>query len=108
MHGNTRHPRYSCDGEPVTLTCDWVYQWASVRSWGTIAPGTLLRIVDNRPVGPNQQRTYQVNWRYITNDQNYTMVRDPHVDYRNGNWVFIPASCLWGTGWPAGRPMTQW
>jgi hypothetical protein len=94
-------PSWSCDGQPVTLTCDYVYEWANVRPWGTIAPGALLRTIDNR------SHSYVVNWRYITNDQNYIMVRDPHVDYRNGNWIFIPASCLWGTGWPGGRPIGQ-
>jgi hypothetical protein len=78
-----------CDGSSTSATCNPVPEYANVHPWSLpLTPGTLIRSVWNP--GNN----WQVMWRYATNDNNAVMVRDPHIDKRDGNWVFIPRSCI--------------
>lgn len=81
-------PDGSCDGSGTSATCNPIPEYANVRPWGTTSPGTLIRSIWNP--GNN----WQVMWRYATRDNNWLMVRDPHIDNNDGNWVFIPRSCV--------------
>lgn len=78
----------TCDGSPVDATCDPVPEYANVYPWGQERPGTLIRYINN------PGRRWTLYWRYATRSWGYVMARDPHIDERDGNWVFVPRSCF--------------
>jgi hypothetical protein len=90
----------TCDGSPTTLTCNPIPEYANVRPWSSSpAEQGAIRYISN----PGQN--YAVNWRYKVNGNQYDMVRDTHIPTTDGNWVFVPNSCM--ASWPNSTAMTN-
>ncbi len=50
----------------------------------------VVRDLDQR----SESEGYCVNWRYVTKDRRWVMVRDTNRSINRGGWVFIKASAL--------------
>jgi hypothetical protein len=45
-----------------------------------------------RTITDEQASGYCVDWRYVTRDRRWVMVRDTHRTIQRGGWVFMPLS----------------
>lgn len=70
-------------------------EYANARPWSTsAAPVDFLRQIPAHATYAGDKR---LKWRYTTRYGSLVMVRDRAVADGQGNWVFVPRSCLPGT-----------
>jgi hypothetical protein len=91
-------------------------EYANYRPWSeNNAPKELLRTVpayEREGSGSEHERNPALKWRYVTKYASttepkvkYVMVRDDRIGGGEGNWVFVPRSCLPSTLPTEGEPL---